>query len=113
MHEISIAESIIEIVEAEFDNTGAASLAEVELEIGRLAGIEYGAIEFALKVLARDSIIEGVSIVINKPSGIAVCSKCGKEFETEDPINSCPGCSSYACDIIRGKELRVSSILVE
>jgi hydrogenase nickel incorporation protein HypA/HybF len=113
MHEMSIAKSIIDIVKGEFDNTGASVLAEVELEIGRLAGVEYDAIEFALKVLARDSIIEGVSVVIKKPSGLAVCSKCGREFETEDYLNSCPACGSYACEIIRGKELRVSSILVD
>ena len=113
MHEMSIAESIIDIVDAEVRKAAASSLSEVELEIGTLAGIEYEALEFALKVLAPKSIIEGVNIVIHKPEGLASCSDCDARFPTNSPINSCPECSSYACDIIKGKELRVSSILVE
>ena len=110
---MSIAQSIIDIVDSEVSKSGASILREVELEVGRLAGIEYEALEFALKVLAKESIINGVDIIINKPAGKALCTECGKEFETDSPINSCPSCTSYACDITRGKELRVSSILVD
>ena len=113
MHEMSIVQSIIDVVENEANKSGARSVTEVELEIGRLSGIEYSSLEFALKVLAPSSIIEGAKIVLSKPPGIAVCNDCGKEFETNNPINECPDCSSYACSIIRGKELRVSSIVID
>jgi hydrogenase nickel incorporation protein HypA/HybF len=113
MHEMSIAESIIEIVEKEAGKARVKSVEEVELEIGFLAGIEYESLSFALKVLAPGSILQGTNIVIHKPPGLARCKDCDHEFSTDNAINICPECQSYGCNIIRGKELRVSSILID
>ncbi|MDX2413818.1 MAG: hydrogenase maturation nickel metallochaperone HypA [Bacteroidales bacterium] len=113
MHEMTIAQSIIDIVQKEASVSENAKVKELELEIGVLAGIEYEALEFALKVIAPGSIIEGAHIVIDKPGGLAVCNDCNKDFDTESPINLCPKCGSYSCSILKGKELRVSSILIE
>lgn len=113
MHEMSIAESIIEIVEKEAGKAGVSSVEEVELEIGFLAGIEYESLSFALKVLAPGSILKDANIVINKPPGLAKCFNCDHEFPTDSAINICPECESYGCNIIRGKELRVSSIVID
>ena len=113
MHELSIVESILDIVEGEATKAGAIQIKELELEIGMLAGIEFESMEFALKVIAPGSIIEKAKIVIKKPGGLALCSECGEEFSTDSPINSCPKCDSFSCSIIGGKELRVSSILIE
>lgn len=110
---MSIAQSIIEIVEAEAEKAGSTRVSELELEIGRLSGIEYEAIEFALKVMAPGSVIDGSKLIINKPVGEAVCLDCGKSFITDSPVNICPDCSSYSCHIKSGKELRVKSILID
>ena len=113
MHEMSIAENIIGIVVKESARAGSDTVAELELEIGLLAGVEYDALEFALKVIAPGSIIDSSKLVIHKPGGKAVCNECGFEFKTSQPVNCCDSCSSYDCAIIQGKELRIKSILIE
>lgn len=113
MHEMSIVGSIIDIVKSEADKAGASRISEVELEIGVLSGIEFESLDFALKVMAEGTIIEGVPLIIKKPGGRARCYDCNFEFETSSPINICPECNSYGCQIVSGKELRVSSILIE
>lgn len=40
MHELSIARSIVELVEEQADNRGASVVEELELEIGHLSGVE-------------------------------------------------------------------------
>ena len=48
MHELSIARSIVELVEEQADNRGASVVEELELEIGHLSGVEIQTLEFAL-----------------------------------------------------------------
>ena len=113
MHEMSIAQSILEIVSSETRKANVERAVEVELEIGKLAGIEYEALEFSLKVLAPGSVIEESRLVIDKPEGIAECQDCRYTFSTESPVTICPECKSYSCNITSGKQLRVKSILIE
>lgn len=110
---MSIAKSIIEIVETELARAGEGKVTELELEIGRLSGIEYESLGFALRVLQPGSVIENSSIVVRKPPGEALCNDCGNLFETDSPAKPCPECESYGCSIIKGRELRVLSILIE
>lgn len=110
---MSIAKSIVDIVSAELTKAGSGHVTEVELEIGQLSGIEYESLDFALKALQPGSVIEGSRIVIKKPPGEALCNDCGNLFETLTPVTSCPECKSYGYSIIRGKELRVKSILID
>ena len=113
MHEMSIAHNIIEIVSRESDKAGSARIREVELEIGRLSGVEYDALDFAFKIMAPGTILEGCTVIIQKPEGRMVCTECGEEFITNSLITGCPVCKSFACDISGGRELRVKSILIE
>jgi hydrogenase nickel incorporation protein HypA/HybF len=113
MHEMSIAKSIVDIVAGESEKAGGGEVSEVELEIGTLAGIEYESLEFAIKALKPGSIIENSRVIIQKPQGEAVCMDCEKRFVTDSPVNSCPVCGSYGCSIVKGKELRVVSILID
>ena len=113
MHEMSIAQSIIDIVESEAEKAGVNRITELELEIGQLSGIEYEALEFSLKVMAPDSVIDGSKLVIEKPEGQALCMDCNYSFSTVSPVTICPECKSYSCQIVSGKQLRVKSILID
>jgi hydrogenase nickel incorporation protein HypA/HybF len=113
MHELSIVQNIIEIVASEMERLEAKRVAEVHLEIGKLSGVEYELIEFALKNLSRGSVIESSNILIDKPEGEAMCKQCGNIFTLEDFIGCCDRCSSFDLNIIKGKELRIKSISIE
>ena len=113
MHELSIVMSIIDIVAMEAMKSGAERVTEVSLEIGKLSGIEFDSLEFALKNLAPGSVIESAEVSIEKPGGIARCSDCGFEFAIENFIGSCNSCSSFNLEIIKGRELRVKSITID
>lgn len=113
MHEMSIAQSILDIVASEKSKAGDGMVQEVELEIGKLSGIEYESLEFALSVIKKGSVIESSKVIIRRPPGEAFCNDCGHRFEIDSPVNACPECNSYGCSIVGGRELRVLSILIE
>jgi len=113
MHELSIAESILDIARSEMDKVNATTITELELEIGRLSGVEYSSLDFALQILTENSIFKNTKIVILKPEGQATCNSCNLTFSVKSFISQCPNCNSYQYTITSGKELRVKSILID
>ena len=113
MHELSIAQSIVDLAEQEARNHHAGSIEELELEIGVLAGIEWIALDFALESAIKGSLLENARIVRQIIAGEGRCGDCENRFPVENLLSACPICSSYAVKIVKGKELRIKSIVVK
>ena len=113
MHEFSLAQNIIEIVEETVVKNKVSKVSCIELEIGTLSGVEISALDMALESLQPGTIIEGAEIMKQIISGKAKCTNCQHEFEPEDIFAVCPVCGNFAADIIKGKEFRVKSITAE
>jgi len=113
MHELSIASSIIEIAEDEVKKADAQKVLEIDLDIGLLGGVVIEAMEFAMDVAVKNTVLEDAKVIINQIPGMAKCQECGKEHEVEDLFSPCPNCNSYRNEIISGRELRIGSLIVE
>jgi hydrogenase nickel incorporation protein HypA/HybF len=113
MHELSIAQSIIDIALNEMHKANATSVSELELEVGMLAGIEYSSLDFALECLMKNKVFESTRLVVHKPEGKALCTVCRAEFAAEGFGAACPACGGYQYTIVQGKELRVKTMVVE
>jgi len=113
MHELSIAQSIVELADREARNRQAVSIEELELEIGALAGIDPAALDFALESAVKGSLSENAHIVVLRIAGEGRCGDCEYLFPVENLFTACPVCGSYAVKIIKGKELRIKSIVIK
>jgi hydrogenase nickel incorporation protein HypA/HybF len=110
MHELSIAISIVEIVEEEARQAGAHAIDKVHLEIGSLSGVMPDALEFAMKEAVIGTSLQNSNIEIDFIQAVAVCEDCCQEFETTDHYKACPFCNSLNTNFIKGKELKIKSI---
>lgn len=113
MHELSIAMSIVDLAVKEARAASASSVAEVELDIGTLSGIEFVSLEFGLKAAVRDTILEHTAFKINRIEPLAECLQCRHQFIPSGLVSKCPECSETNTSLIRGKELQIRSLLVE
>lgn len=113
MHEVSIAYSIIELVETEAERANALKVNMVEVEIGSLAGVEIEALKFAWDMVTQESKIGPAALEIIHVKAKARCKDCGNEFEVENFFEPCPQCKSYSFEVFQGKELQVKSINIE
>jgi hydrogenase nickel incorporation protein HypA/HybF len=113
MHELTVASEILEIVKQEVERNSVDKVVGVELEIGKLSGVDIEALQFALETIRRGSVIENAVITINSISGRGICRECKEEFEMEDLLSVCPGCMVQSGSIVHGKELKILSILAE
>ena len=113
MHELSVAQNIIEIVTDFAKKNHAKRVMEVVLDIGAVSGVVPDNLEFAWEVSAKNTIAENALIKINYIEAKAVCLDCKKEFNLDDIYSICEYCLSTRYDIIQGKELKVKSIIIE
>ena len=113
MHEFSIAMSIIEIAEAEARKAGATEIKELTLDIGTMSGIEFYALDTAMEMAVKESLLERAKLTINKIQARAKCSECGYEFNINQVLDPCPKCTSLFHELLSGKELKIKSIVVD
>ena len=112
MHELSIALSIIDIAEQEVNKNSAKEVVEIELEIGKLSGIEPYALDFAWDMAIMNTVLEKAKRITRYIEATAVCQDCGHEFKIGNIYDECPFCKSYMKELKSGRELRVKSLTV-
>ncbi len=113
MHELSIAKSIIQIIEKAFESDFNKKITKVHLNIGRLSGIETDALTFGFSIIRKDTILANAELEINLINGLAKCKKCGTSFEMNSYGIPCPNCAEFSIDILQGKDMKVTQISVE
>lgn len=113
MHELSIAYSIVEIVNEEARKANATKVSEVELEVGTLSGVEVEALEFAMEASIKDTIMKDAEVRIIKRQARAHCNNCENDFECVSLFDPCPKCNGFENEITQGREMNVKSLVVE
>lgn len=114
MHEVSIAQALLDKVIEECLNSGYKSVKSVKVDIGRASGVVSDALFFAFNAIKVDTIANDATININEVDILARCDDCNKEFTTTETfLYECPFCNSWRFTFLKGKELNLIEIEVE
>ena len=108
MHEVSIALSLLDIVEKKCRQEGYQRVESVRVRVGKASGILPEAFSFALDVVKNDTLARDARFIIDLVPLGGTCNACGKCFETGEPyIAECPFCASPSFRITQGNELEI------
>jgi hydrogenase nickel incorporation protein HypA/HybF len=113
MHELSIAQSLLGIVEDESKKHGASRVTRVCIRVGALSAIVPESLTFSFEVLSEKTIAEGAGLDIEIVPARGKCRACNIEFEVDGFLSFCPECGGVVGEIVSGKELEISHIEVE
>lgn len=113
MHEMSLAESVLQIIEDTARKQGYTRVKTVWLEIGQLACVEQESLRFCFDAVMRDSIAHEARLEITETAGQGRCEKCLIEMPIAALYEACPNCGSYEIHVIDGDEMRVKELEVE
>lgn len=108
MHELSIANSVVELCE---EHARGARVLRVTLEIGRLSAVMPDAIRFCFDVCAKDTAVEGAALEIIETPGRARCLDCGADVALGDLLDRC-ACGSANLELLAGSELKIKEMEV-
>lgn len=113
MHELSIAEAIINSTLEEIQKHGGGRVEEVGLRIGYLSGVMPDALEFAYEIAVKDTPLDGSGISMEMVPASGTCSDCGEPCSFEMTPFACPACGSFNIVLKGGYELDISYIKIE
>jgi hydrogenase nickel incorporation protein HypA/HybF len=113
MHELSIAESILEAVRKELASRPGARPTRVGLRIGELAAVDVDSLSFCFEAVLRGTEWEGLVLDARVCAQRRICKDCGNEFAVIEYNASCPACAGSNTRMISGDELDFDYLEVE
>lgn len=113
MHEMSICEGILQILETESANKNFKQVKKVALEIGPLSGVELEALKFSFDVVMKGSLAEGSELIIIDMPATAWCMQCADTVTIEQRYDDCPKCGSAQLQVTGGEELSIKELEVD
>jgi hydrogenase nickel incorporation protein HypA/HybF len=113
MHELGIAQSLLEIVEQEARPYEGARVIRVWLRIGKLSTVVPDALRFAFDAVTRGGMAEGAVLEIEEVPLAIRCRACAETSIVEDPFMICPRCGAADVEMISGRELEIRSMEIE
>ncbi len=113
MHELAIANSIVESVLHEVDKQQLPPVTKIVVRIGALSDVVPESLQFNFEVISKDTALEQSTLEIEQVPLEGKCKSCGREFSVEKFIFACPVCQSGQITVTRGEELDIAYIEVE
>jgi hydrogenase nickel incorporation protein HypA/HybF len=110
MHELSIAEGVIGVVER---HAHGRRVTKVELKVGHLRQVVPDALAFAFELVAQGTVAEGAELEMEHVPAAGRCGGCGEHTPLPDLPLVCRVCGSSDVEITQGEELLVDSLEME
>jgi len=113
MHEMSIAEGILDVALDTLRQHDATVIHSVQLDLGLMSGVEPDSLLFCWEAVTKGTPVEGSRIEINTIPIEGKCLDCDKTFPVENYKFICPHCDSHFVQTIGGRELQVTSMDID
>ncbi len=113
MHELAVAQALVEQVEGVIRQHGAAQASLIRVRIGPLAGVVPELLASAFPLAAAGSRMEHAELDLVAAPITVRCRTCG--LDTEAAMNRlvCGACGDWHTQIISGDELLLESVELE
>jgi hydrogenase nickel incorporation protein HypA/HybF len=113
MHEMSLCEGVLQVLQDNAKEKGFASVKTVWLEIGALSGVEVEAMRFSFDVVMQGSLAHGAKLEVIELPGQAWCMKCEKNVTVKQRYDACPDCEGYQLHVTGGDQMRIKELEVD
>lgn len=114
MHELAVAQALLDQVELVAQERGAVSVASVTVKIGPLSSVEPGLLERAFEVARlRSACTAAAQITIEMAAVRVRCSDCGQDGAGHSSSLACPYCGSRGTRLLQGDELLLMQVALD
>ena len=110
MHELSIAQNIVEIIQQYVPESERGRVTAVRLKIGAVAGIVPESLEFSFQAITVESLLSHARLEIESIPFRIHCNACDTTTENEVGFALCSKCGSTDTKILSGSELHITEI---
>jgi len=111
MHELAIAQRLIETATAAFPSTTLGHVTALKVQLGVLAGLSKDELIFGFSVVSAGTPFAGATLKIEELPAVIYCLQCNKNYVLADmALLYCPVCETANVQLTQGKELTIQSI---
>jgi hydrogenase nickel incorporation protein HypA/HybF len=110
MHEFSIIQNLLGIIEDEAKKHSFVKVTKVILRIGKLRQIVPDTMQFAFAAATEDTVAQCAELALESVPVRARCKACATEFAVGGNLFACPSCSGADLDVYEGNELYIQSM---
>jgi hydrogenase nickel incorporation protein HypA/HybF len=112
MHEMSIAQNIVDIIGQYVPEEQADAVRLLRVRVGRMAGIVPDSLDFCFSAIVGGTPLGRARLDFEEVEVRSRCGSCGAVFFVEGAQFLCPQCGSADVKLISGTELQVVEIEV-
>jgi hydrogenase nickel incorporation protein HypA/HybF len=110
MHEMSVAQNILEIINEHVGKHEQHKVRSISLKVGELAGIVSESLEFCFLTIVNNTPLAHAKLQIKSIPITAECGACNHVSQLDYGIFFCEKCRSSEIKLLSGKELQVVQI---
>jgi len=113
MHEMSLVESVVALVEDERRKQDFSRVLMIRLKVGALGHAEPDALRFCFDAVTSGTIADGARLEIETVPGAGWCFGCRQTVPLAERFAACPTCGNPRVRLTAGDELRLAEMEVE
>ena len=110
MHELGVAQSILDIVRQYVPKDQEPAVRAVKVRIGEMAGIVADSLEFCFQALTHETPLESARLEILRVPFQGQCGDCTATFHIEGGVFVCLVCGGLNIHVLTGRELDIAEI---
>jgi hydrogenase nickel incorporation protein HypA/HybF len=113
MHEVSLIESVVALVEDERRRQDFSRVRMIRLHVGALGHAEPDALRFCFDAVTIGTVADGARLEIEMVPGAGWCPDCQRTVPLDERYAACPACGNARVRMTAGAELRLAELEVE
>jgi hydrogenase nickel incorporation protein HypA/HybF len=110
LHELSIAESVVQIADR---HAAGRRVTKVHLKVGHLRQVVPSALAFSFELVAEGTPVEGAELEMEDVPATGLCHDCGAESRLKSFPLQCGMCGGFDLELLKGEELFVEYLELE
>jgi hydrogenase nickel incorporation protein HypA/HybF len=110
MHELSIAQGIVEIVEQYVPQNRRQDVRSVTVKVGDHSGVVPDSLVFSFEAIVAGTELDSARLDIRRIPVVLRCLGCSAETGGESPVFACAACGENRLEMISGSELQVLEV---
>jgi hydrogenase nickel incorporation protein HypA/HybF len=114
MHELSLIQSLLDIIEDYAQKRHFKKVNTVKLSFGKLSSIEPKCLEFAFEAQSKETKAQGATLEFDILPIVIYCISCEKEMKVDAYTATCPQCKGEDVIMVGGaQELKIIELDVD
>jgi hydrogenase nickel incorporation protein HypA/HybF len=113
VHEVAVAQQMLDAVLAAAGAHGASRVRVVRLDLGALTCVDPECLSFAFEAGSRGTAAEGARLDIRTVPLRVRCRGCGADGERGGATDPCPACGVAGGEVTGGREIRLTTLDVD